>query len=227
MIAPYLDLAQIVRDGRTTLPDEGTVSPDNPIWMRRRTAPLMHPASLEIAELVAGDRAIKVLDAAAGHGLLGIAIAKRNPQAHITALDWPNVLAVATENAQQAGVADRHSTLPGDAFQVKYGGPYDLFWSRIFSTIFDPPRAKCSCESCLPRSPLAGDVSLEFVPNEDRVSPPTPAGFAMMMLGTTRSGDAYTAAEFEAMFRNAGFASSELHLLKNSPESVVISRARD
>ena len=52
----------------------------------------------------------------------GITIAQRNPQAHITALDWPNVLAVSSENATKFGVADRHSLLAGDAFAVKFGG---------------------------------------------------------------------------------------------------------
>lgn len=227
LISPYLDLAQIVRNGRTTLPDEGTVSHDNPIWVTfaRQMAPLMHGASSEIAELVAGDRAIKVLDIAAGHGLFGVAIATRNPQARITALDWPNVLAVATENAQKAGVADRHSTLPGDVFQTEFQGPYDLILVTNFFHHFDPP----TCETLM-RKILAGltpggqCVTLDFVPNDDRVSPPTPAGFAMMMLGTTASGDVYTAAEYEAMFRNAGFASSKLHVLKQSAESVIISK---
>ena len=63
---------------------------------------------------------------AAGHGLFGIMIAQHNPKAQITAMDWPNVLAVATGNAQKFGVADRHSLLPGDAFETEFGGPYDL-----------------------------------------------------------------------------------------------------
>ena len=46
-----------------------------------------------------------VLDIAAGHGLFGIEIAKQNPQAHVTGLDWAPVLRVALENARKAGVA--------------------------------------------------------------------------------------------------------------------------
>jgi hypothetical protein len=67
-------------------------------------------------------------------------------------------------------------------------------------------------------------VTLDFVPNDDRVSPPLAASFALMMLGTTVSGDVYTFAEYDRMFRNAGFASSELHSLQKSPEAVIISR---
>ena len=38
---------------------------------------------------------------------------------------------------------------------------------------------------------------LEFMPNDDRVTPPTAAAFSMIMLVNTPSGDAYTYAEIE------------------------------
>src|SRR5262249_21942492 len=58
---------------------------------------------------------MKVLDVAAGHGLYGIAVATQNPAAEVVALDWPNVLAVACEHAEAAGVAGRYRLLPGSA----------------------------------------------------------------------------------------------------------------
>jgi 2-polyprenyl-3-methyl-5-hydroxy-6-metoxy-1,4-benzoquinol methylase len=228
LTAPFNDLSQVVRTGRTTIPDQGTVSHDNPIWVdfAKHMAALMYPAAVEIAELVAGAGEIRVLDVAAGHGLFGIMIAQRNPKARITALDWPNVLAVASENAAKFGVADRHSTLTGDAFEVELGGPYDLVLATNFFHHFDQP----TCEKLMKRffSALARGgrcVTLDFVPNDDRISPPLAASFALMMLGTTVAGDAYTFAEYDRMFRNAGFASSELHTLQKSPEVVIISRA--
>ena len=51
-------------------------------------------------------------------------------------------------------------------------------------------------------------VTLEFVPNEDRISPPDAAGFSLMMLAATPSGDAYTFSELDRMLRNAGFSRS-------------------
>jgi O-methyltransferase len=65
--------------------------------------------------------------------------------------------------------------------------------------------------------------TLEFVPNEDRISPPEAAEFSMMMLGGSPSGDAYIFSELERMFSNAGFARSEIHPLPSSIEQVVIS----
>src|SRR5437667_349702 len=79
----------------------------------------------------------KVLDIAAGHGLFGIAVARQNPNSQIVALDWSNVLAVAQENARAAGLGDRYHTLPGSAFEVDYGGDYDLVLLTNFLHHFD------------------------------------------------------------------------------------------
>ena len=54
------------------------------------------------------------------------------------------------------------------------------------------------------------------------VNPPGSAGFPLIMLATTPAGDAYTYAEFDRMFRNAGFSATEFHPLPPSPEQVVI-----
>jgi 2-polyprenyl-3-methyl-5-hydroxy-6-metoxy-1,4-benzoquinol methylase len=227
LIAPFLNLTDVVRTGRTTLPNEGTVSRDNPIWVdfAKQMAAMMFPAAREIAALVAGDGEMRVLDIAAGHGLFGIMIAQQNSKAQIRALDWPNVVAVAKENAKKFGVAERHSTLEGDAFEVEFGGPYDLILVTNFFHHFDQP----TCEKLMRKilgalAPGGRCVTLEFMPNEDRVSPPIPAAFAMVMLGTTPAGDAYTFSEYEAMFRNAGFASSESHALTKAPQSLIVSR---
>jgi 2-polyprenyl-3-methyl-5-hydroxy-6-metoxy-1,4-benzoquinol methylase len=226
LIAPFLDLAAVVRKGGTTLPDQGTVSYDHPIWVEfaEAMASMQFPAAQEIAA-IAGDGEMKVLDIAAGHGLFGIMIANANPRAHVTALDWANVLAVATQNAEKFGVADRHRALPGDAFTAEFGGPYDLILVTNFFHHFDG----ATCEGLMRKvhaalAPGGRCLTMDFIPNEDRVSPPMPASFAMTMLGSTPAGDVYTFAEYETMFANAGFASSEMHALHKSAGSLVVSR---
>lgn len=228
LIAPFANLAEVVRTGKTTLPGEGTVSHDNPIWVdfAKQMAPMVHPAAVEVAGLVAGSGEKRVLDIAAGHGLFGIMVAQQNPQAKITALDWPNVLTVASENAKKFGVGDRHSLLPGSAFETELGGPYDLVLVTNFFHHFDPP----TCEMLMRKihaamAPGGQCVTLDFIPNDDRVSPPTAAGFGMMMLGTTAAGDVYTFAEYDSMFRNAGFGASTLHSLQKAVQSVVVTTA--
>jgi hypothetical protein len=129
LLASYDQLAEVVRTGRTSLPGEGTVEPENPVWVlfAEKMAPMMGPMAAPLGAVVLEGHTgpMRVLDIAAGHGLLGIEIAKQNPQAQVTGLDWAPVLRVALENAKKAGVEARYDMLPGSAFEVDFGGPYD------------------------------------------------------------------------------------------------------
>lgn len=224
---PFKNFAAAVRKGGTTMPEGGTVSHDNPIWVKfaRAMAPMMAlPAQLTM-KLVdpAADRKLKILDIAAGHGLYGLAFAKNNPQANVVALDWPNVLEVAKENAAAAGVADRYATISGSAFEVDYGEDYDLILLTNFLHHFDPPTNETLLRKVHAALGEGGRaVTLEFIPNDDRISPPE-ASFSVQMLGGTEGGDAYTFAELERMFANAGFSGSEMHAIPPSIQRVVIS----
>lgn len=62
---------------------------------------------------------------------------------------------------------------------------------------------------------------LEFVPNDDRVSPPMAASFAMQMLGGTPAGDAYTFSELSAMLSAAGFTGMTQHPLQGPRAGVL------
>ena len=85
----FLKLTAAVRRGGTATSDEGTVSHDNPIWVAfaRAMAPLMQMPARLLADLIGGDtqQPLRVLDVAAGHGLFGITVAQRYPNAQITA----------------------------------------------------------------------------------------------------------------------------------------------
>ena len=224
----FRQLTVAVRRGGTAVSDEGTVSHDNPIWVEfaRAMAPLMQMPARLLAELVGGDtaRPLRVLDVAAGHGLFGIAVAERYPHAHVTALDWQNVLAVAEENAHRAGLAERYDLRPGSAFEVDWGGPYDVVLLTNFLHHFDIP----TCEKLAAKAHAAlatggRALTLEFVPEPDRITPPATANFAIVMLATTAHGDAYTFDEYQAMFARAGFARSEFHALPPTMQQAVVS----
>jgi 2-polyprenyl-3-methyl-5-hydroxy-6-metoxy-1,4-benzoquinol methylase len=227
--AGFEELAEAVRRGGTAMPEGGTVSAENPIWVKfaRAMAPMTAISAEAIARTVGGaeGRGLKVLDIAAGHGMFGIAFARLNPATEVWALDWPAVLEVARENAERAGVADRYRLVEGSAFEADFGEGFDVVLLTNFLHHFDPP----TCETLLRkvRASLAEGgvaVALEFIPNEDRVTPHIPAAFSLVMLAGTESGDAYTYAEFERMFRNAGFSRSELRGLPAPPEQLVIAR---
>ena len=224
----FRQMTEAVRKGGTAIEGDGTIGPDHPIWVKfaRGMAGLMSMPAQLMAKLVDpnADRKLKILDIAAGHGLFGIAFATHNKQVEVTALDWKAVLEVAKENAQKAGVGDRYKTIEGSAFDVDFGSGYDLVLLTNFLHHFDPP----TCETLLRKvhTALADGgraVTLEFVPNDDRVTPPEVAQFSMVMLVGTPSGDAYTFRELEQMFANAGFSRSTIHELPPTFQQVVIS----
>lgn len=224
----FKQLADTVKRGGS-VPEAATIAPDNPIWVKfaRAMAPMMAIPAKLVAEMAdpAANSKLKILDIAAGHGLYGLAFATRNSEAEITALDWPNVLEVARENAQAAGVSDRYQLRPGSAFDVDFGTDYDLVLLTNFLHHFDVP----TCETLLRKVHAAlkdggRAVTLEFVPNADRVTPPQAAAFSMTMLGSTPSGDAYTFNELEQMFSHADFRESEIHELPPTIQRVVISQ---
>jgi hypothetical protein len=230
MRAPYDQLAEIVRTGRTVLSGDGSVEPENPIWVQfaETMAPMMAPVAGPLSALVldGGAAPMRVLDIAAGHGLFGIEVAKQNPQARVTGLDWAPVLQVALRNAHKAGVQERYEMLPGSAFDVEFGGPYDAVLLTNFLHHFDNP----TCVALLKKvraalQPGGRAATLEFVPNEDRVSPPMSAAFSMTMLASTPAGDAYPLSELTAMYQEAGFSGITAHPIPMSPQTVVMGRA--
>jgi ubiquinone/menaquinone biosynthesis C-methylase UbiE len=228
LTAGFESLTDAVRKGGTAVSEEGTVSPDNPIWVKfaRGMAAMMMMPSQQIAKLVdpQADRPLKILDIAAGHGMFGIAFAMNNPKAEVVAVDWANVLQVASENAAKFGVGDRHKLIEGDAFGGDFGSDYDLVLITNFLHHFDPPTNETLLRKVhAALKPGGRAVTLEFVPNDDRISPPEAAGFSLVMLAGTRAGDAYTFAELEKMLTNAGFKRSTIHPLPPGFQQVVIS----
>jgi ubiquinone/menaquinone biosynthesis C-methylase UbiE len=221
----FRDLTGAVRNGGTR--DATEIETDHPMWVEfaRSMAAMMFMPAQEIADLLGAGKGElwKVLDVAAGHGIFGIAVAQKNPNASVVAMDWPHVLQVAREHASQMGVAARHSTIEGDALTVNWGEGYDVVLLTNFLHHFD----KAACRRILAKSYAAlkpdGRVAiLEFVPNDDRVSPPRAASFPLVMLANTPAGDAYTFGEIEAMVSATGLRGAVRHELSNGVETLVI-----
>jgi ubiquinone/menaquinone biosynthesis C-methylase UbiE len=232
LMAGFANFTDTVRRGGTLLGTGGVNAPEFSEWVTfaECMTPFMHSACNAIAEQCSqnkGER-LRVLDVAAGHGLFGISVATRLPNAEITAQDWANVLEVAQRNAKAAGVGERYRLLPGSVFDVDLGEGYDVVILTNFLHHFD----ESSCVQILKKlhrclSVGGRMISLEFVPNEDRVSPPIPATFSLMMLGLTPSGDAYTARQYEEMLSAAGFDKPSVVPVQESIQTLVISTKRN
>ena len=222
------ELTDAVRQGGSNITGDGSLDPESPMWVyfaRGMTGMMMPPA-----QMIAGNlgfdlqQKIKVLDIAAGHGIFGITIAQKYPNAEIYAVDWSNVLEVAKENAEKFGVSERHHQIPGSAFDVEYNDGYDVILLTNFLHHFD----KTTNETLLRKiyKSLADNgkvITLEFIPNDDRISPPSEAMFSLVMLAATPAGDAYTFNELREMFETAGFSQNEHIPLNPLPQHLIVS----
>lgn len=230
LLAPHIrqahnSLTEAVRRGGTAM-GSGTLEAENPDWVIFAEAmmPLMvMSAQLTATHLRQGGESNKVLDISASHGLWGISVAKQNPNAHIYGADWKNVLIVAERNAKLMGVADRYHLIPGNAFETDFGTGYDLVLIPNFLHHFDLPTCTAFMRKVHAALAPGGRAAIvEFVPNPDRVTPPTAAAFSMMMLATTPSGDAYTYPELEKISKDAGFSRVEQAPEPVGPGTLII-----
>ena len=108
--------------------------------------------------------------------------------------------------AQKSGLESRYHTIAGDAFQQDLGSGYDLVLLTNFLHHFSVP----TCEALLRKvhralAPGGRVITLEFIPHDDRVTPPPVAEFNLIMLATTPEGTPATFREYEQMFAAAGF----------------------
>jgi 2-polyprenyl-3-methyl-5-hydroxy-6-metoxy-1,4-benzoquinol methylase len=224
----FEDLTSAVIKGGSTVTDEGSLDPESPMWVKfaRGMVGMMMPSAQMIAANVGfePEQKLKVLDIAAGHGIFGIVVAQHYKNAEIYAVDWANVLQVATENAEKFGVAKRHYLIEGSAFDVEFGEGYDLVLLTNFLHHFDKETNENLLRKIHKSLANGGKVmTLEFIPNDDRVSPSSEAMFSLVMLAATPDGDAYTFAELKEMCENAGFSRNEHIPLAPMPQHLVVS----
>src|SRR5215475_586617 len=175
MAQAFDDVAAAVRKGGTVINDEGTMSHDNPVWVKfaRAMQPLAFGMAQMLTELIKLDpgKKTKALDIAASHGMYGLAFARRYPHLEVVAVDWANVLEVGRENAEKFGVADRWRALPGSAFDVDFGADtgkgYDLVLITNFFFFNDPPTTEKLMRKIHAALNEGGRaVTLEFIPDE-------------------------------------------------------------
>jgi hypothetical protein len=224
MQSAFLHFTAAVRQGGASADPAGTITPEHPVWVRyaRDMMPLALPQARQAAALAGTVES--VLDVAAGHGMFGITVLQASANARCLAVDWPNVLELAQENAVSAGVEGRYETRPGSAFEADLGSAHDLVLLPNFLHHFDYP----ACVSMLRRvhaamRPGGRLFVIELIPHEDRVTPSAPAWFATMMLATTPAGDAYTLSEYAAMLAAAGFSAPESFPVPGSARTLLIS----
>lgn len=208
-------LTDAVRDGKPTLSSSRQEVAEDffPVLVRTLHITNSEPARHLAAQLVktAGKRGLRVLDIGCGSGVWSIAVAKADPEARITAFDYPKVLDTTREFIDREGVGGRAEFLPGNLREAEF--PERQFDLAILGNIVHGESEESARElfARIYRALDAGGrlAIIDMIPNDERTGPLFPLLFALNMLVNTDGGGTYTLAEYRDWLAGAGFVRVE------------------
>jgi len=231
VLQAWAQLADVIRKGKPTQGAGKQEAAEEFFPALVRSLHVMHkPQAKRLAEaLGAGGayRGLTVVDVACGSGVWGLAIAEADPQARITAQDYPGMLPITREYAEKQGVAARYHYLPGDLNEVDFGeGKFDLaLLGHIVHS--EGEQSSRGLFQRLHRALKPGGriAILDMIPNDERTGPPFPLIFALNMLVQTPEGDTYTLAEYTSWLREAGFGATETADIGSHSPAIIATRS--
>lgn len=170
----------------------------------------------QIVAAMAPEGATALLDVGGGPSTYTQAFLRANPEARATLFDLPEVIPMARENLERAGLAGRVTLVAGDYLTDALPGGHDL---ALLSAIIHS-------NSLAENEALYRKIHAALVPggrliirdhimSPDRTSPPAGAMFAVNMLVATAGGGTWTLDEIRTGLEAAGFTG--ICLLQDGP----------
>ncbi|MCX5885812.1 MAG: methyltransferase [Proteobacteria bacterium] len=178
--------------------------------------------SEKIARLVRPKSIKKFLDVGGGPGTYCLALLKRNPEISATIVDLSLPLQIAKRLARERGLTRSLQFIEGDFLKVNFGNGYDLI---LMSHILHSNSPE-DCEILIHKGYCAlqkgGRLLIhDFILNEDKVSPPSAAIFAVNMLVNTQKGRTYTKMEITEWMKKAGFREIRCYVVTPASRAMV------
>lgn len=216
LLSHWANLEEVVRTGGPTgggMNEEERTKAFFPELVRA-LFPMSYLRGRAVAEVLGvGSRlkGLRILDVAAGSAPWSIALAERDPEARVTALDFSPVLEVAQEMAESHGVASRFSYLAGNMMELDFGeGGYDLLILGNICHAIGASQSQALIAKAFRALVRGGRILIaELVPNDERTGPPFALLFGVNMLVLTTEGDAFTFPEYRTWLEGAGFREVE------------------
>jgi 2-polyprenyl-3-methyl-5-hydroxy-6-metoxy-1,4-benzoquinol methylase len=210
LIPHWMQLSSVVRTGK---PAAHVEQPADGIKFFEQFVSALFPvnygAARALAEAIPKQNLDKILDIAAGSGVWGIAAAQSSPQARVTAVDWEPVLRTTRNTAEQSGVADRFSYLPGDIHDVDFGSGYGLATLGHILHSEGAEQSRRLLEKTFHALRPGGTIAIaEFLTNAERTGPLQALIFGVNMLVNTGNGTVFSFEEIHAVLLEIGFTNA-------------------
>lgn len=171
--------------------------------------PLVHPVAKRTAAIVSLDpheRLLHVLDVGAGSAPWSAAFARQYPDARVTAVDLPGVVAHGRQQIAELGMGDRYSWLEGDMETVAYLPlHYDLVILAHISRFIGEKRT-CALLGKLTNSLRGGGTLIlaDVFLADDRSGPAAAFTLDLSMLVNTAQGRIWTCSEVSGWLKDSG-----------------------
>ena len=226
-ITPWCQLTQAIRDDR---PVRAGDTPDGAETLYPEVVAHLGvwfaSAAERAADHLVGGR-LCVLDLGAGAAPWSLALAARNPDIRVTAVDVPAVLAVTRQVVAASGYATQFDYLSGDLFTIDLGRcVYDLAIAGNLCHLFDEA-ANCRLlgrlfDALRPGGTLA---ILDALPNERLDGPRPVVLYALGLLLRTNRGQVYPFSTYVGWLREIGYEAVErIDLSPTPPISLITAR---
>ena len=148
-----------------------------------------------------------LIDVGGGPGTYSIMFCQRYPELTCSVFDLPEVLEIAKEYANEAGLADRVKMLPGNYFQDDFGeDEYDVAFLSDMLHQEDPETGKMILRKSFKAIKPGGRVVVQAMfLHDDMSGPEWPALHSLLMLLIYKGGKAYSMGETIPWLEEAGF----------------------
>jgi hypothetical protein len=145
-----------------------------------------------------------LLDVGGGTGIYSIACLKKHPKLRAIVWDRPQVLKVAKEFADAAGVADRLELRPGDMFVDPVPTGCDVMLLSNILHDWDVPECRMIVSRLAAALPKSGRLLIHDAFLNDTLDGPLPVALYSANLFCITEGRCYSAAEYGAWLTEAG-----------------------
>jgi predicted O-methyltransferase YrrM len=169
----------------------------------KNVAPVMaHRVQLETARTM--------LDVGGGTGIYSIACLNRFSTLRAIIWDRPQVLKVAREFAEAAGVQNRIEFVPGDMFVDPVPAGCDVMLLSNILHDWDVPECKSLIHHLAKALPAGGSLLIHDVYLADSLDGPLPVALYSANLFCVTEGRAYSAGEYRSWLAEAGLTAGEV-----------------
>ncbi|MEW5983223.1 MAG: methyltransferase [Acidobacteriota bacterium] len=202
-------MTEAVRTDRPAL--RQTVNERGDQWLEPFIAAMHYRAEQQADRLVRAfdlTRVERVLDVGGGSGSFAMAFCRRRPGLSAVVFDLPNVVPLTRRYVAEAGLSDRVTAVVGDYLEVEnLPGGFDLIFLSAVIHSNGPAENEALIAKCAWALNPGGRVAVvDFIMDDDRLSPPVGAMFALNMLVATDEGDTYTESEVRGWMESAGLS---------------------